>query len=443
MAKRPHVPASNWPKHPRLADDFPATPSVHCSRRTGRINDVSFHAKPEDGWPLHFVHPTWPLAPFCASDIYAVLEFLRTDTGMYSEQARINEQGTLSVRLWLGECSACLTVYPSNTGRLKGNAHLSGCKLDLKQLRAVLLRSSWFSDISKYQPRTTTIIPEMSVLEDQTPLEQTMGDLFGNLGTEGIRSLYKVIERSGINKDGDAYRVLSSFLQARRAPGEGAHPNTPCREDGSFSVCLKNWRQLTNSDGDIKIGPLLEGVTEAQWHNADCILSTETGATADTNPIELQEFDIDFESCQKAAPGQGVGALFADRLRGKWAAIDTPKTPTNYRFYLIEENGIHILVGVFYAPHAGHSMEARTRFYEQLKRAWGRACRANPTAWRILAGDTNLPSLMGHLAGQRTGRDNPLNKKFATISWAICSLLTHPSARRSRHTTVALCWTSS
>jgi hypothetical protein len=177
-----------------------------------------------------------------------------------------------------------------------------------------------------------------------------MSTLGTNLGHEGKKALREYVDKSGIDKQGEAYNLFLTLLGSGQKTKADSHEPPNPNNQSTFNLCLKNWRQLTNSDGEIKLGPLLEGIAEAQWSNADCILSTEVGATASTKEVELHDFHVDHELSNKALPGQGVGAMFAQQWRGKWVTVDGSGAPTNSRIYLIEEAGKRILIGVFYAP---------------------------------------------------------------------------------------------
>ena len=61
---------------------------------------------------------------------------------------------------------------------------------------------------------------------------------------------------------------------------------------------------------------------------------------------------------------------------------------------------VQILIGAFYAPHAGHTLRARLAFYTALHKAWLQLTAQHPAACRILAGDGNLPELRFMASGQ-------------------------------------------
>jgi len=173
--------------------------------------------------------------------------------------------------------------------------------------------------------------------------------------------------------------------------GRGGHE----AEGGAreFIVGLKNWRQLTNRKGRIRCHAASEGLAEANDIGADVILSTELGIALNTGRMEDGRYELDSEKSRKARPGEGVGAFFEERWQGKWIQVEGRSSLQNARIYLLEEGGCQILLGIFYAPQAGRGVAVRMRFYEGLRRVWREAVEKHPRAWRVLAGDANLPGL--------------------------------------------------
>ena len=47
----------------------------------------------------------------------------------------------------------------------------------------------------------------------------------------------------------------------------------------------------------------------------------------------------------------------------------------------------------FYKPQAGRGAEEQLKLDGKVSKAWKKACRKHPKAWRVLAGDTNLRGL--------------------------------------------------
>ena len=69
------------------------------------------------------------------------------------------------------------------------------------------------------------------------------------------------------------------------------------------------------------------------------------------------------------------------------------KAPRNSRFFIVATTHVQLLIGVFYAPHAGNKVDVLLRFDQLLWKAWTTIRQIFPTFWGILVGDVSIPAL--------------------------------------------------
>ena len=401
---------------------------LHCIQGTPIRHIKSPTQRHQDGLHLHFLNPRIKFKPVDAEDGSRVLEHLSREHGLQFHGPSFPNDDALTVELNCGDSDAVLFISLSLHGRATGNARLraGGSRLGPPfDIYRVLLSSAWFSDSCTPNKLPTELLPMISTapVEDMVSVMRSLGS---RLGVEGKRMLEEFIAGSGADQGGNAHYLLRECVAAAaqadrpritcgKTGGPGVHCNAGGDVNETLTIYLKNWRQLTNNEGGFKIGALHEGMAEANWSKADCILATEVGATSGSKLVDIPDFEFDYEVSDKAAPGRGVGALFGPQWKGRWVHLDMLNSPTNSRVYLCEKGGVRVVLGVFYAPHAGHPSEVRSNFYKQLSRAWCKARRMYPGAWRILAGDANLPSLEKDLAGCKTGSETKLNQLFSDL----------------------------
>ena len=371
-------------------------------------------------WPLHFINPNAPLRPTTNTDFLGVLAHLRwcdvLDSHVIHESV-----DAIEVCVWIGDTVGTLHYYPARHGRMNGNVRLLPQPPKSRTLRMLLkeiLASAWFLDATEKTPKQMTILPPICTPRDNS-ISDVIREIGKSLGTEGRRQIAEYLDHSGVSKSNRTYLEMMAAIgtssveeevASQQSPQPSPEPAGKVPMSRSFTLCLKNWRQLTFSNGGFKVPQMMEGLAEAQWNNADCIISNEIGATTNTCPFEIDEYDFDYEKGDRAVPGQGVGAFLHANWRGKWTVVS--RNLNNCRIYLLEDGNLQILVASFYAPHTGHGVGARSKFYSSLAKVWRRAHQAFPKAWRILAGDANLPSVVKHLAGTRTGSESGINKQF-------------------------------
>ena len=123
---------------------------------------------------------------------------------------------------------------------------------------------------------------------------------------------------------------------------------------GTFTIGLHNWRRLTGNDGQLRLGPLMDGLADACSKDADIVLSTELGATRCTKGIEGGRYHGDWSCADQPRFGEGVGAFFDAEWTGQWVHLEWVPRPSNCRFYAILRENTLLVTGVFYAPHQGH-----------------------------------------------------------------------------------------
>ena len=114
----------------------------------------------------------------------------------------------------------------------------------------------------------------------------------------------------------------------------------------------------------------------------------------------------DWSTQPKVKAGQGIGAFFRKAGDFNWILLSTTAEPAQSRFYLISHDIQNMLIGIFYAPHAGKPQSHRSDYYRRLHIAWLAHKKAHPQASTILAGDTNIPELHYDINGVMTPTDN-------------------------------------
>ena len=159
-------------------------------------------------------------------------------------------------------------------------------------------------------------------------------------------------------------------------------------------VALFNWRVLASRNGKMRLEKLMDGLAATNEKNVDVLLSNELGTSDSTPPLESDMCDADWTFGRPGIAGLGVGAFFLHKIRGFWARIDTGADPPNCRHYLVKGAVKHLVLTVFYAPHAGHPSPVRINYYARLKDSCRRVRCKYPDALWVLAGDANLPTLL-------------------------------------------------
>ena len=160
---------------------------------------------------------------------------------------------------------------------------------------------------------------------------------------------------------------------------------------GSIGVAFLNWRKLTDRHGQFRRAPLFDALSAASDVGTDILLSAELGAASHTIDPDTAGFDVDWEPSPGNVVGQGVGAFFASIWEGRWAASRAQLC--NCRFYLVRADAACVAAGVVHAPHTGYPVQVREDFYRSLWKEWTAFIMRHPGAWRVLAGDANLPGL--------------------------------------------------
>ena len=174
------------------------------------------------------------------------------------------------------------------------------------------------------------------------------------------------------------------------------------KQMGNLTIAIMNWQQLTSGDGQIRIGPMTEGLAVASSEDADVILGSELGTEQATKHIARGRYVAEWSIADKVMPGQAVGVFIDnDRWEGMWVVIQEPSAPKNSRFYLLQAHECRILIGVFDAPQRGHGKQIRMAFCRRLVAAWRRVQAAHPDAWPILGGEANVPEFFQDVDGVR------------------------------------------
>ena len=136
------------------------------------------------------------------------------------------------------------------------------------------------------------------------------------------------------------------------------------------------------------------------------ILGTELGTTPMSEPLSDSPYTSDWSTQPKVKAGQGVGAFFNKTADFSWSLLPTEGEVAQSRFYHLMHNNQSLLLGVFYAPHAGKSQALRSDYYRRLHSAWLSHSQAHPGAIRVLAGDTNMPELLYDTNGKMSPTDS-------------------------------------
>ena len=138
---------------------------------------------------------------------------------------------------------------------------------------------------------------------------------------------------------------------------------------------------------------MLEGLAWASNVDADAILATELGTTKNTKHLTGARYASDWGTGQQARYGEAVGAFIDRRWENHWIQMPVNGAPSNSRFYLIATEHVRLIIGVFYAPHAGKGTDLRLRFYRKLWSAWVTIRQRFPIFWVTIGGDANIPEL--------------------------------------------------
>ena len=151
------------------------------------------------------------------------------------------------------------------------------------------------------------------------------------------------------------------------SPREGTVGGDHLAGKTNIAIAFLNFRKLTDCQHQIRLGPLLDALDEAQARNIDVLAGAEIGTSEQTLPISNVDFEADWEFTSGEVTGQGVGAFFSPQWRGKWCVV-WDSGPANFRAYMLKDEGAQILLGVFYAPHAGYGSFLRIQFWRVFSR---------------------------------------------------------------------------
>ena len=167
-----------------------------------------------------------------------------------------------------------------------------------------------------------------------------------------------------------------------------------------FTIELLNWQLLAGKGGQLKEDKLAEAIQAGAEQQVDVILGTELGTTPLTEPLCDGPYSSDWSTHPSVKAGQGVGAFFTRTGDFNWILLIPGGEPAQSRFYLLMHSNQSMLLGVFYAPHAGKPQALRIEFYKRLHIAWLAHSRAHPGASKVLAGDANIPELHYDINGE-------------------------------------------
>ena len=158
-------------------------------------------------------------------------------------------------------------------------------------------------------------------------------------------------------------------------------------------VGLLNWRKLTNRKHQFRRCHLVDGLQAAGDKQVDFLLSVELGTSACTHNVELSGFVGDWELGRGDVAGFGAGCWFSRIWQNAWSTVFAATELPSARFWLVNAGGSQVLLGVFHFPHSGYGVDVRVRFLHRLFEIWRVLSLRFPRAWRIIAGDVNLPRL--------------------------------------------------
>lgn len=159
-------------------------------------------------------------------------------------------------------------------------------------------------------------------------------------------------------------------------------------------VAFHNCACLTRRNGTLDDGKFCDLVSFFHLHELDVLLLAETGVCAKTHTSDVQGIQFDFAFAPRSLPGFGVGALFGPRLSNLWFRVDECKGQLAFRAWVAQCGSALVLLGVAYAPHAGHKVERRNAYFQKIGEEWSRLRMKYPLATCILMGDMNLPNLV-------------------------------------------------
>jgi hypothetical protein len=226
------------------------------SEHTGLRHDepTERHGKTsrETGLQLHFPNPSAQLKNISVEDVRRVQRTLSGATDL-SHHEIIDRHEIISVRLDLIDIEASMQIYERRHCRMSGNVIVTtnnNSLHSLRKIRSVLLRSLWFADVPSTDEGTTPILPNISKDGLDLSIYEAMSRIGGNLGAEGIRSTAEYIHKSGMDPNGEVYQILSSAIPRLRHAQLEQNKQAKAGND-TFTLCLKNWRQLTRPDEEL------------------------------------------------------------------------------------------------------------------------------------------------------------------------------------------------
>ena len=288
-----------------------------------------------------------------------------------------------------------------------------GNKSKRRIVRKKLLNSAWFSDSqgrtceelrvsarAVFQPGGTCVLPAHSQNAAIPDIESLLKSLIQQLGPRGKEAIESYLEKCQPQEGTVTHDLLTrTFYGAQNGANANKRRKTLQTSEAktfvseSLHIGFLNWRQLTDKQGNIRLGPYLDGLEAASTANLDVLLGAEMGTTTATLPINGGRYTSNWSVHPKPVPGVGVGAFFDEPWADKWSLLPAPSAPSNSRFYLLKSGSCCFIVGVFHAPHQGYSTQLRLKFYSKLRHAWRTIRAQHPTAKGILCGDANIPDL--------------------------------------------------
>eukprot|EP00438_Fugacium_kawagutii_P010747 Skav218263 [mRNA] locus=scaffold2035:180053:192775:- [translate_table: standard] len=255
------------------------------------------------------------------------------------------------------------------------------------------------------------------------------------IGLDDLDRVLGHLRSQGILSSEPPKLVSPGVLQAKFGTVKGSgniqvYPNATGRSGGNArlncgsqsQVAFHNCACLTRRNGTLDDGKFWDLVSFFHLHELDVLLLAETGVCAKTHMSDVQGIQFDFAFAPRSLPGFGVGALFGPRLSNLWFRVDECKGQLAFRAWVAQCGSALVLLGVAYAPHAGHKVEHRNAYFVKIGAEWLRLRTKFPLATCILMGDMNLPTLVSR-SERGLSPASPLDNLFCTSVVQNMSLL--------------------
>ena len=175
---------------------------------------------------MHFYKPQNPRMMIAFHDVKQVPEALRDDQGLHFHSVTSPSAGVTQINLGHGKGAGTLQVYTSGRklGASAGNARISvGNENRLMNLRAIILRSSWFCDAHspvagsdnavEFQPDGSMLLPALSDASQCTDVKKVLKTVKTHVGSEGNKAMKEYLSRCGITEGSTAFDVFTKVFK--------------------------------------------------------------------------------------------------------------------------------------------------------------------------------------------------------------------------------------